>query len=387
MRNKLVFVVVLFAACVISPIMVAGQTVHYMVAAGSPFSVAVIKRIPEFEKATGIKVEVIELPYDQTLSKSILEARNKSGAFDVIQINRPSLAALAEPGLLMPLEKYVSKNVIDDLFPVHKNYGTFDGKLYAVPHSNDLRCLYYRTDLFKQAGIQKAPETWDDMLADAQKLNAPDTGTYGLILAGSPKGPGVWVLSDFMYQAGGDILNAQGKVAFDSPAGKRGLQFMTDLVLKYKVAASGTSDYMWTDTRNYFSQGRGAMVIEFNDIIPLLEGSDSAVKGKYDLALLPKDVRFGTNNAGWLLAIPQGAKNPEGAGKLIDWIMSPDIQMTMCKVSGTLSGRKSVIDRLIATGKPGLPTGDVNGKARWEFYKEGHRDHLRVATHLQRASY
>lgn len=145
---------------------------------------------------------------------------------------------------------------------------------------------------------------------------------------------------------------------------------MTDLVLKYKVAASGTSDYMWTDTRNYFSQGRGAMVIEFNDIIPLLEGSDSAVKGKYDLALLPKDVRFGTNNAGWLLAIPQGAKNPEGAGKLIDWIMSPDIQMTMCKVSGTLSGRKSVIDRLIATGKPGLPTGDVNGKARWEFYKK-----------------
>jgi len=370
MRKRRVFVAVLFAVFAISPIIVAGQAVRYMVASGSPFSVAVLKRIPEFEKTTGIKVEVIELPYEQTLSKSILEARNKSGAFDVIQINRPSLAALAEPGLLLPLEKYVSKNMIDDLFPVHKIYTTFGGKLYAVPHSNDIRCLYYRTDLFKQAGIKKVPENWDDMLAAAQKLNAPGKGTYGLLMAGSPKGPGIWVLSDFIYQAGGDILDAQGKVAFDSPAGKRGLQFMADLVLKYKVAASGTPDYMWGDTRNNFAQGRGAMVIEFNDIIPLLEGSDSAVAGKYDLALLPKDVRRGTNNAGWLLAIPQGAKNPGGAGKLIDWIMSPDIQMTMSRVSGTLSGRKSVIDQLIATGKAGLPTGDVNGKARWEFYKK-----------------
>ena len=348
----------------------ACSTVKYMVAAGSPFSVAVVKRLPEFEQAGGIPVEVLELPYEQTLSKSILEAKNESGAYDVIQINRPSLAALVEPGLLLPLDDLLSETLINDLFPVHRDFATFDDQLYAVPHSNDLRALYYRTDLFEAAGIAKAPATWDEMLAAAQQLNAPDQGLSGLLLAGSPKGPGVWVLSDFVYQAGGSILDDEGNVALDSPEAKRGLQFMTDLVTKYNVAPSGTADYMWGDTRNNFAQGRGAMVIEFNDIIPLLEAADSAVKGKYDLALLPGDARRGTNNAGWLLGIPRGAQNLDCAAQLIEWIMSPDIQAHMSRESGTLSGRASVIDKLISEGEEGLPTGDVNGKARWEFYKQ-----------------
>jgi ABC-type glycerol-3-phosphate transport system substrate-binding protein len=344
--------------------------VRYMVAAGSPFSVAVLERIPEFEAATGIDVEVIELPYEQTLPKGIIEARNKSGAYDVIQINRPNLAALSEPGLLLPLEEYISQELIDDLYPVHREYATFDDQLYAVPHSNDIRAFYYRTDLFEEAGITKVPENWDEMLAAAQALNAPDQGLYGIILAGSPKGPGIWVLSDFIHQAGGTILDEEGNVAFDGPEGVRALQFMTDLVGEYKVAPPSTADNMWGETRNLFAQGRGAMVIEFNDIIPLLEGPDSAVAGKYDLALLPGDVRGGTNNAGWLLGLPQGAQNPENAGKLIEWIMSPEIQMHMSRESGTLSGRQSVIDQLIATGEEGLPTGDVDGKARWAFYQQ-----------------
>ena len=347
-----------------------GGTVRYMVAAGSPFSVAVLKRIPEFEEATGIDVEVIELPYEQTLPKSILEAKNKSGAYDLIQINRPSLAALVEPGLLLPLEPYISQELQDDLFPVHRDYATFDGHLYAVPHSNDLRALYYRTDLFEAAGIPGPPQTWDEMLAYAQQLNAPEESISGILLAGSPKGPGIWVLADFIYQAGATILDDQGKVGFNNDAGRHALQFMTDMVLTHKVAPAGTADYMWGDTRNNFAQGRGAMCIEFNDIIPLLEAEDSMVAGKYDLALLPGDARGGTNNAGWLLGIPLGAKNPEGAGKLLEWIMSPEIQVHMSRVSGTLSGRASVIDQLITSGEDGLPTGDVNGKARWEFYKQ-----------------
>jgi ABC-type glycerol-3-phosphate transport system substrate-binding protein len=145
---------------------------------------------------------------------------------------------------------------------------------------------------------------------------------------------------------------------------------MTDMVREYEVAPPSTADNMWGETRNLFSQGRGAMVIEFNDIVPLLEGPDSAVAGKYDLALLPGDARRGTNNAGWLLGIPQGAENPENAGKLIEWIMSPEIQVHMARESGTLSGRQSVIEQLIETGEEGLPTGDVNGKARWAFYQD-----------------
>jgi len=79
-------------------------TISYMVGAGSPFSEVVQKLIaPVFTKQTGINVNIVELPYEQTFPKAILEARNKSGAYDVIQINRPSLAAFVEPNYLLPV--------------------------------------------------------------------------------------------------------------------------------------------------------------------------------------------------------------------------------------------------------------------------------------------
>ena len=84
------------------------------------------------------------------------------------------------------------------------------------------------------------------------------------------------------------------------------------------------------------------MVSEFNDICPILEDpAESVVSGKYGMAPLPGP----TNNGGKLLGIPIGAKNPEGAAKLLQWIVGPVGQMEMCRVSGTLTSRKSIMDK------------------------------------------
>jgi len=346
------------------------QGVTYMVAGGSPFSAAVIQRIPEFESSTGIKVQVVELPYEQTLPKAILEAKARSGVYDLIQINRPNLAALVEPNLLVPLQGLVSQALVSDLFLVHRTYGTFGGKLYAIPHSNDVRALYYRTDLFKTANLQQPPQNWNDQRDDAKKLNNPAQGVSGLLISGRD-GPGAWTFSDFLTQAGAQILDSQGRPGFNNPAGVKALSYLVDLFSQLKVLPQGTPNYMWVDTRTLFAQGRSAMVIEFNDIIPLLEDpKTSVVGGKYDLALIPGDVRRATNNAGWLLGIPTGAKRAQNAGKLLEWILSPAIQQHMCLVSGTLSPRQSVIDALIAKGNPTLGKGDPKSKARWVFYKQ-----------------
>lgn len=344
-------------------------TLNYMVAGGSPFSEVVQKMLPTFTKQSGIKVNVIELPYENTYPKAIIEARNKTGAYDVIQMNRPTLAAFAEPKYLVPLEDYVSSSVIADLFPVHRNYVTFNGSVYAVPHSNDLRCLYYRTDLFHAAGYTRPPANWKEMEAMAKHLTRG--ARYGLILAGSPKGPGIWVLADFITQNGGSILDAHGQPALSQPAAVEALDFFVRLLNSDRVLPPGTPNYLWADTRTLFPEGKGAMVQEFNDIIPLLDSPQtSVIRGKYDLALIPGNVRKATNNAGWLVGIPVGTKYPKEAGKLIDFILSIPAQTAMCRVSGTLSPRKSVIDHLIAIGKPNRSKGDPTGKARWEFYRE-----------------
>ena len=251
-----------------------------MVAAGSPFSEVVVKLIkPVFTKQTGINVNVVELPYEDTFPKAILEARNKSGAYDVIQINRPSLAAFVKPNYLLPISEHVPAAVMKDLFPVHRTYVTFGGKAYAVPHSNDLRALYYRTDLYKEAGLQP-PANWKQMEAQAKQLTESNGSRYGLILAGSAKGPGVWVLADLIHQNGGEIIDANGQPKVDSPQAIEALDFFVRLLNKDKVLPPGTPNYVWADTRTLFPQGKGAMVQEFNDIIPLLDDpSNSSSRG------------------------------------------------------------------------------------------------------------
>ncbi|HWK29669.1 MAG TPA: sugar ABC transporter substrate-binding protein [Solirubrobacter sp.] len=345
------------------------STINYMVVSGSPFSEVVQKMIaPVFTEQTGIKVNIVELPYEQAFPKGVLEARNKSGAYDVIQINRPNLAGFVGPKYLMPLDEYVSGDLVADLFPAHRDFVTFDGKAYAMPHSNDVRALYYRTDLFQKAGLQ-APQNWQELQAHAKQLTQGDV--YGLLLTGSPKGPGVWTLADFIHQNGGEILDADGQPKVDSPEAIEALEFFVGLLRTDKVLPPGTANYIWADTRTLFPQGKGSMVVEFNDIIPLLDDpSNSVVAGKYDLALIPGNVKKATGNAGWLVGIPVGCKHPAEAGKLIDFLLSTQAQTEMCVQSGTLSGRKSVVDALIANGQSGRPKGDPKGKERWEFYKQ-----------------
>ena len=341
------------------------QKVIYLAPASTPFSDAVLALLPEFEAESGIDVEVILAPFDQMFQKSILAATNKTGEYDLIQMERPTLPAYVAKDYLVPLNQYLPQSFIDDMFDVHREFCTFDGTLYAVPHSHDVRCLYYRTDLFEQAGLTNPPTTPQELLEYSIKLNDPAGGVYGMLFAGCSI-PGVWVASDFFEWFGGTILDDNGQPVVNSKESVAGLQFFVDMLQKHKTIAPGTVNYKWNDTRHLFAKGEAAMVSEFNDIAPLLEDpAESVVSGKYGMAPLPGP----TNNGGKLLGILAGSKNPSGAAKLLEWVVGPVGQMEMCHVSGTLTCRKSIMDKLISEGDDALPVSDPMSSARWAFYK------------------
>src|SRR5664280_3035383 len=59
-------------------------------------------------------------------------------------------------------------------------------RFYGMPDLSSARAIFYNKTLFAQAGINKAPTTWDEFTADAKKVAALGNGDIGYA---QPLGP------------------------------------------------------------------------------------------------------------------------------------------------------------------------------------------------------
>jgi ABC-type glycerol-3-phosphate transport system substrate-binding protein len=148
-----------------------------------------------FTKATGIKVNVDAIPIAGILDKESIAFRAKSSAFAMYE--GPTSLISQDVGVLggvalKPLigdSKLTSSsfdlNDFTELGPC-----SYKGTLYCLPQFVDGAILAYNTKLFAQAGISSAPQTWAEVLADANKITQK-TGTPGFCTRGSEAGSAI----------------------------------------------------------------------------------------------------------------------------------------------------------------------------------------------------
>jgi raffinose/stachyose/melibiose transport system substrate-binding protein len=91
-----------------------------------------------------------------------------------------------------------------------------DGKQYGVPYNLGMVGVWYNTALFKKAGIDEPPATWDDFLAAVEKLKA--AGITPIALGEKDKWPGMfWWANLSLRIAGADAMQQAGEDgSFDS---------------------------------------------------------------------------------------------------------------------------------------------------------------------------
>ncbi len=81
------------------------------------------------------------------------------------------MSALIAADVIEPWDKYVPKDVIDDLIPSIREECTIDGKLYSWPFLLDVIGTGWHSGLTSKAGVaDAAPATWDDFLAAAKTI-------------------------------------------------------------------------------------------------------------------------------------------------------------------------------------------------------------------------
>jgi multiple sugar transport system substrate-binding protein len=128
------------------------------------------------EAVPGVTVNTQLMPFDKANELATIGLSSKSDTLDIVYANDTTVQKYAKNGWLRPLddlwEKHAAEfNLADFPETVLAPY-RYEGRLYCVPHNVNVMLLFYRRDLFEEAG-KKPPTTMDEYLALAQEFNTP----------------------------------------------------------------------------------------------------------------------------------------------------------------------------------------------------------------------
>lgn len=223
-----------------------------------------------------------------------------------------------------------------------KQFTTKDGKVFGLPRDLNVSALYYNKDMFDAAGLPYPDDTWtwDKLVEVGKKLTLDKDGDgdidqWGLYTeAGDMEN--AWGM--FVWQAGGDILNADGTATMlDKPESAAGIQFLQDLIWKHKVAADPA---IFAETGDAFEQGVAAMEINGSWLVPTHEAAGIPL-GLAPLPKGPAGQAAMVNATG--AVISKTTESPEAAWELVKYLSSPAAQEKIMALKASVPVNKEIL--------------------------------------------
>ncbi|WP_417811483.1 hypothetical protein [Thalassospira alkalitolerans] len=337
-----------------------GITIEAKLIGGQQYE-ALYARIPEWEAATGAKVDIISKKNHFELDKefkSDIAARTTDWC---VGSNHSSFAS-QYASLYTDLNGFIGKDVVDEFVQANIKAATFDGKLVMLPRAQfDVSALYYQKNLYEDAARAKAfeakygyplavPETWAQV-KDQAIFFADPPNFYGTQYAGKDEAI-VGRYYEMVVAEGGQLFNDDFSPAFNSDAGKRALQWFVDLYDARAVPA-GTTNYLWDDLGNGFASGTIGLNLDwpgwagfFND------PTASKVAGNVGVAPAPKG--SAGIRTGWSgfhgFSVTEDCANKEAAASLVEFLTNEDSQKLESS-AGPLPSRTAVWDYISEQAK------------------------------------
>ena len=115
---------------------------------------------PEWEKATGNSINWVVLEENVLRQRTTQDIATNGGSFDIMFIGAYETPIWGDNGWLTSLNDFADDADYDlnDIFQLVRNGLSANGNLYAVPLYSETSFTFYRTDVFKAAGIEMPSE-------------------------------------------------------------------------------------------------------------------------------------------------------------------------------------------------------------------------------------
>src|SRR5687768_14880848 len=190
---------------------------------GGPMYDQLYNAIPDFERASGIRVEIVaQLPHPE-LNAFVTNAFESGVPLDAISTHTKYSPSQAQ--WLRALDDVMPDDLVRDLLPRPAELARIDGRLLQIPRNLDVRLMHYRTDL-----CSYAPATWQELLDTATRLTqSHGTGTFhGFLFPGRDSGL-FGTFYELLVSAGGNLFDDDLRPAFDSDAGRWAVERIREL--------------------------------------------------------------------------------------------------------------------------------------------------------------
>src|SRR6059058_2498893 len=279
----------------------SGTTIRVVTFTGPQIAEPLQRRAPDFEKATGAKVQIITVPFSDLYQKVLTDFSTKTNSYDATVFDPQWMGDYVPPGYLEDLTDRVKNDSAlqwNDIAPFFRDFSaTFKGKVYTIPLDGDFQMVYYRKDLLQKDGLQP-PATWDDYISIAQHfqgkdLNGDGKPDYGSCLAMKRSAQSYWawisIAAAYLQSQGtkqGAFFNLNDMQPLtNNPAAAAALNVYKTLS---KIGPPDQLNNDVGDSRGLFVSGRCALSLDWGDIGPLaVDKTQSKVIDKVGAVILP----------------------------------------------------------------------------------------------------
>ncbi len=317
--------------------------------ANHPYGDLLKKKIPEFEAATGIMVNVEQLQESQLTQQLTTEFATGSSTVDVF-MTRPLQEGLLfmKNGWYSPLEEYNFADYPQSTIDI----GAKDGINYIVPLVTEWEVLYYRKDLMKAAGL-KVPTTLEELEYAAKMLNKD--GVAGIASRGKGAA-GVTQMSSYVYNYGGRYLE-DGHAVFNTPETLEAIRYYGRLNGLY--GPIGVTSMSWENIMPNFQAGKVAMWTDASVFYGTVIDPVKSVVPKEDVgvAAFPRGPK--ANNpyivVSWGMSLSENSKNKIAAEKFMEWATSANFAKEGMLSNITMARNSAWTDKdVLEVMNPGL---------------------------------
>jgi len=305
---------------------------------------AVVDRTPEFERRTGIRVELTPVAYEDAHDLQVA-AFPGGDPPTMALVDVVWLGEFVEAGWLEPLDDLAgparsavpgfdfarfAPGMVDAL-------ARFDGTLWALPFDAYAGVLFYDACRLRAAGLPGPPRTWDELKdVHGPRLTDPATGRHAFAMA-SLRGEAQTTDSFLRMLAafGGRLVDDDFRSGLDTPAARDALAFRQALAAVMPPAVAGWDH---AETLQALARREVPMVTEWSAFEAIL--ADPAQSGLGDcLAVAPEPEGPAGRRppiGGFALGVVATAGPAERAATrlFLQWATSSDLAQSFADAGG-----------------------------------------------------